>query len=160
SLRARRSVWAAACNLGSIGALLVCAREHRAGASGLGRRSRARLRARRLDAHRAHLRPRSGAAGHKAPSLRSVEGGSARGWRRRGLVIAEMALALVLLSGGGLLSRSVARLSSVDPGFRTDHLLTLEVYPPYSKYPDTRRRAAFYDELLRRAGSLPGVEAA
>lgn len=86
--------------------------------------------------------------------------GRSRGWVRNTLVIAEISIALVLLSGGGLLIRSFARLSNVDPGFRTDHLLTLEVNPPYSKYADTDRRAAFYDELLRRVESLPGVEAA
>jgi putative ABC transport system permease protein len=52
------------------------------------------------------------------------------------------------------------RLSGVEPGFRTDHLLTLEVFPPYPKYPDTDKRAAFYDELLRRVEALPGVETA
>lgn len=59
-----------------------------------------------------------------------------------------------------MLIRSFARLSGVDPGFRTDHLLTLEVYPPYSRYPDTAKRAAFYDELLQRVESLASVEAA
>jgi putative ABC transport system permease protein len=86
--------------------------------------------------------------------------GTGRGWTRSALVIAEIALALVLLIGGGLLVRSFARLSSVEPGFRADHLLTLEVFPPYSKYPDTTKRAAFYDELLRRVEALPGVETA
>ncbi|MGA9770170.1 MAG: ABC transporter permease [Blastocatellia bacterium] len=86
--------------------------------------------------------------------------GGGRGWVRNTLVIAEISIALVLLSGGGLLIRSFARLSNVDPGFRTDHLLTLEVSPPYSKYSETGQRAAFYDELLQRVESLPGVEAA
>jgi len=86
--------------------------------------------------------------------------GGGRSWVRNTLVIAEISIALVLLSGGGLLVRSFARLSNVDPGFRTDHLLALEVYPPYSKYPDTGQRAAFYDELLQRVEGLPGVEAA
>ena len=86
--------------------------------------------------------------------------GGGRSWVRNTLVIAEISIALVLLSGGGLLIRSFARLSNVNPGFRTDHLLTFEVSPPYSKYSDTGQRAAFYNELLRRVESLPGVEAA
>lgn len=90
---------------------------------------------------------------------RETVGGS-RGWVRGTLVIAEIAMALVLLIGGGLLIRSFAQLSSIDPGFRNDHLLTLEVYPPYTKYPSTAERAGFYNELLRRVESLPGVEAA
>ena len=87
-------------------------------------------------------------------------GGGGRSWVRNTLVIAEISIALVLLSGGGLLIRSFARLSNVNPGFRTDHLLTFEVSPPYSKYADTGQRAAFYDELLQRVEGLPGVEAA
>ncbi|HST23296.1 MAG TPA: ABC transporter permease, partial [Blastocatellia bacterium] len=87
-------------------------------------------------------------------------GGGGRSWVRNTLVIAEISIALVLLSGGGLLIRSFARLSNVNPGFRTDHLLTFEVSPPYSKYSDTGQRAAFYDELLQRVVGLPGVEAA
>jgi len=83
--------------------------------------------------------------------------GAGRGWTRSVLVVAEIAMALVLLIGGGLLLRSFARLSGVKPGFRADHLLTLEVLPPYSKYPDIPKRAAFYDELLRRVEALPGV---
>ncbi|MCI0488713.1 MAG: ABC transporter permease [Blastocatellia bacterium] len=76
------------------------------------------------------------------------------------LVVAEVALALVLLVGAGLLIKSFIRLNRVDPGFEPGNLLTMEVAPPYSKYPDTTRRAAFYDELLQRVEALPGVEAA
>lgn len=89
-----------------------------------------------------------------------ARGGTARNWTRRALVIGEIALALILLVGSGLLIKSFARLNSVDPGFKIDRLLTLEVFPPYSKYPDTVRRAAFYDQLLERVSSLPGVEGA
>ncbi|MFN0123283.1 MAG: FtsX-like permease family protein [Blastocatellia bacterium] len=76
------------------------------------------------------------------------------------LVVSEIALAMVLLIGGGLLLRSFARLSNVNPGYRTSQLLTLEVFPSYGKYNDTTKRAAFYDELLQRVQALPGVEAA
>jgi predicted permease len=86
--------------------------------------------------------------------------GVGRGWTRSLLVISEIALAMVLLVGGGLLLKSFARLSNVNPGFRTSQLLTLEVSPPYSKYPDIEKRTAFYDELLQRVKTLPGVQAA
>lgn len=76
------------------------------------------------------------------------------------LVVSEVALAMVLLIGGGLLLRSFARLSNVNPGYRTSQLLTLEVLPSYGKYNETTKRAAFYDELLQRVQALPGVEAA
>ncbi|HYE65886.1 MAG TPA: ABC transporter permease, partial [Pyrinomonadaceae bacterium] len=76
------------------------------------------------------------------------------------LVIAEVALALVLLIGAGLLIKSFIRLRSVDPGFRTDHLLTMKIVLPELKYPDKEKRAAFYTELLNRIETLPGVQSA
>jgi predicted permease len=84
-----------------------------------------------------------------------------RGSRIRGaLVISEVALSLVLLIGAGLLINSFMRLRKVDPGFRADHLLTMNVVLPQQKYPDEARRAAFYTELLRRVEALPGVKSA
>jgi putative ABC transport system permease protein len=79
---------------------------------------------------------------------------------RSTLVISEVALALVLLIGAGLLINSFVRLQSVDPGFRSDNLLTMSVVLPDTKYPDASRRAAFYDQTLARVGALPGVESA
>ncbi len=79
---------------------------------------------------------------------------------RNMLVVAEVALVLVLMIGAGLMLNSFLRLQNVDPGFRSENLLTMEVYPPYSKYPDTTRRAAFYDQLIARVGALPAVESA
>lgn len=86
--------------------------------------------------------------------------GSGSGWMRNALVVAEIALALVPLIGAGLLINSFVRLSNVETGFQPDNLLTMEVLPPYSKYPDTPRRAAFYDEVIERTESLPGVTSA
>jgi putative ABC transport system permease protein len=89
----------------------------------------------------------------------STSGG--RGGRVRNLlVVTEIALALVLLIGAGLLINSFWHLRNVDPGFQTDHLLTMKVVLPPLKYPDTGRRAAFYDELTQRVQALPGVRAA
>jgi putative ABC transport system permease protein len=76
------------------------------------------------------------------------------------IVIGQVALALIVLIGAGLLVESFARLSRVDSGLRIENMLTLNVFPPYSKYPDTERRAAFYDQMLERVGALPGVESA
>ncbi|HEX7175766.1 MAG TPA: ABC transporter permease [Pyrinomonadaceae bacterium] len=84
-----------------------------------------------------------------------------RGNRLRGLlVITEVALALILLIGAGLLINSFLRLRNVDPGFRADNLLTMSIVLPQLKYPDQTRRSAFYNELVSRVESLPGVKSA
>jgi putative ABC transport system permease protein len=85
----------------------------------------------------------------------------ARGKRIRSLlVVAEVAVSLVLLIGAGLLINSFMRLRSVDPGFRADNLLTMNVLLPQQKYPEQARRTAFYDDLIRRVEALPGVRSA
>jgi len=76
------------------------------------------------------------------------------------LVIAEVAVSLVLLVGAGLLINSFLRLRNVDPGFRTDNLLTMSVVLPQQKYPDHARRVAFYNDMIRRVEELPGVRSA
>jgi putative ABC transport system permease protein len=84
-----------------------------------------------------------------------------RGNRLRALmVIAEVAVSLVLLIGAGLLINSFLRLRHINPGFRTDNLLTMKVELPKLKYPDQARRASFYTELLSRIEALPGVNSA
>lgn len=86
-------------------------------------------------------------------------GASVRGNRiRSGLVIGEVAISFVLLIGAGLLINSFVHLRNLDPGFRVDHLLTMKMVLPEMKYPDKQRRAPFYDEVLRRVASLPGVQ--
>jgi putative ABC transport system permease protein len=76
------------------------------------------------------------------------------------LLAGEVALAVVLLAGAGLLMRSFANLASVDPGFRPDHLLTVRVSLPDAQYGDPYKRANFARNVLRRAGSLPGAQSA
>jgi putative ABC transport system permease protein len=77
---------------------------------------------------------------------------------RNALVVAEVALSLTLLVGAGLLIKSFWRLQHVDTGFRTEQLLTMRLFPPASNYPDDLRVAAFYEDLLQRVRSLPGVK--
>jgi putative ABC transport system permease protein len=79
---------------------------------------------------------------------------------RRLLVIAEVALAIMLLVGAGLLIKSFNRLQAVELGFRTDRLLTLELQLPFSKYGDGTTRRPFHQQLLERLNHLPGVEGA
>jgi putative ABC transport system permease protein len=76
---------------------------------------------------------------------------------RNALVVTEVALSLVLLAGAGLLIRSFWRLQQVDTGLRTEHLLTMQLFPPASTYPGDLQVAAFYEDLLQRVRSLPGV---
>jgi len=86
--------------------------------------------------------------------------GSARARMRSVLVIAEMALALMLLAGAGLLVRSLVSIQEIDPGFNAKNLLTAFVMLPPSKYPEPRRQAAFFREVVDRIASIPGVESA
>jgi putative ABC transport system permease protein len=79
---------------------------------------------------------------------------------RSSLVVFEVALSLMLLVGAGLLARSFLSLLRTDPGFNPDNLLTMNLVLPTAKYKDERARATFYDQLLQRIKSQPGVEAA
>jgi predicted permease len=79
---------------------------------------------------------------------------------RSGLVIAEIAIALVLLAASGLLLRSFEKMRAIDPGFRPDHALTAVYSLPRQKYSTQTAVNVFNDELLRRLRELPGVTAA
>jgi putative ABC transport system permease protein len=76
------------------------------------------------------------------------------------LVVVEVALALMLLVGAGLMTRSFAQLMRVSPGFEPANLLAVQVYLPQAKYKTGVARTRFYMEAIRRVGSLPGVRSA
>lgn len=89
--------------------------------------------------------------------------GAGFGGRQRGrsaLLIAQVALAVVLLAGAGLLIRSFANLASVSPGFEPHGLLTMRFSLPDVKYPEPVKRAAFVHNVLDRVNALPGVQSA
>jgi putative ABC transport system permease protein len=75
-------------------------------------------------------------------------------------VVAEVALALILLAGAGLLLRSFLRLTAVSPGFDAQNVFTLSVILPSNRYRDDARILSFFAELNARVGRLPGVESA
>jgi putative ABC transport system permease protein len=76
------------------------------------------------------------------------------------LVVVEVALSLVLLTGAGLLIRSFVRLQNVNPGFRAEDVLTARVSLPGVRYPQPRDSVAFFDNALGRIRALPGVQSA
>jgi putative ABC transport system permease protein len=76
------------------------------------------------------------------------------------LVAAEIAMAMLLLVGAGLLLRSFARLQDVPPGFQPDHLLAADVPLSVTAYAKPEQRYEFYDRLVERAKTLPGVRSA
>lgn len=105
-------------------------------------------------AHAAHLAP----AGELREGGRGATSGRARLRWRQALVAAEIALAVVLVAGAGLMIRTVRNLLAIDPGFRPDGVLTMRILTPSTWYPDSVRVVAFWDELQRRVGALPGVQ--
>jgi len=102
-------------------------------------------------------------AAHVDPQQSLKQGGRgagpARGHRRlqRALIVSQMALAIMLLIGAGLLLRSFARLLDQDPGFRQDRVLAMTVPLPLNAYPQASQVRGFFEELLSRASSLPGA---
>jgi putative ABC transport system permease protein len=82
------------------------------------------------------------------------------GRRRIGslLVVVEVALALVLLVGGGLMVNSFVHLLSVDPGFNPHNVLRMDLSLPGPRYPSPQQQIRFYEELMGRIKTLPGVE--
>ncbi|MBA3271299.1 MAG: ABC transporter permease [Acidobacteria bacterium] len=77
-----------------------------------------------------------------------------------GLVIAEVALSLVLLTGAGLLIRSFIRMQNIDPGFRSEGVFTARVQLPGTRYDNGRKISAFYRDVFSRVDTLPGVQSA
>jgi len=91
---------------------------------------------------------------------RDAGGGSSGRHLRRVLVVSEVALAVVLLVGAGLLLRSFQLLRQVNVGFTTENRLTMRMVLPFEKYPSQAARTSFYDQMLARVKNLPGVESA
>lgn len=103
---------------------------------------------------------RDAAATLKEAGGRSGSGGRHTQMVRSGLVVGEVALAVMLLSTAGLLVRSFEVLQRQDPGFNPDGLVTARLSLPGTKYDIPEKRIAFADALLARVRALPGVQAA
>jgi putative ABC transport system permease protein len=107
----------------------------------------------------------SGSRPDLASMLRAVGGARAAGPKRAilglnpraALVVGQVALSTVLLIGTALLMESMANLSGVNPGFRTDHLLTMQLSLAPARYDTMQKNAGFFDELIDRIQTSPGV---
>jgi predicted permease len=91
---------------------------------------------------------------------RGSSAGRRAGWLSSFLVVGELALALVLLVGAGLMIRSFLKLYGMGAGIDAENILTMRVNLVDAKYPDAAKRAAFYDRLQPRLAAIPGVESA
>lgn len=89
---------------------------------------------------------------------RSSGGGAARARLRNALVVAEVALAVVLVTASGLMLRSFVRLQSLSPGLNPQNLITLELELPGVRYHAAQQQTVFQQQLLQRIASLPGVQ--
>ncbi len=78
---------------------------------------------------------------------------------RRALIVAEVAASFMLLIGAGLMVRSLVKLTGVNPGFSTDHVLTMQIDMNFTKYRAPAERAAYLDRLLANLQAIPGVTA-
>jgi predicted permease len=97
-------------------------------------------------------------------ALKDGSGGASTGPRRRRLrnafVVAEVSLAVVLLTGAGLMARTLWSLYAIDLGFQPHHVLTMRLTLPDVKYDTSERTQMFWDQLIARVRALPGVERA
>jgi predicted permease len=91
---------------------------------------------------------------------RAIGGGRRQNRLRGALVVLEIALALLLLIGSGLLLKSFAKLRSVELGFNPDRLLTMSLRLPFSDYKEPAQRVSYFQTTLANLQQLPGVEAA
>lgn len=98
-------------------------------------------------------------AGHLRDDARGSVGASGHGMRRV-LVVAEIALACVLVTGAGLLVRSFAAMQSDDPGFERERLFTMRLSLPGARYPEDVNVRTFYNSLIEKIQAIPGVERA
>ncbi len=97
------------------------------------------------------------------PQSALKEGVTTTGGRQRlrqTLVVAELSLAVILLVGAGLLLRSYARIQSIDPGFKTDHMLTMRLTLAWERFGSPGATQTFFKEFVDRLEALPEVEAA
>jgi predicted permease len=108
------------------------------------------------------LLPALRSTGGALDAARSRGGGSAPGLRRvqGALVVAQVTLAMVLLVGAGLVGRSLARLQQMDPGFRTENLLTLSLAFAGTPHAEEDRQGALFEAVLDAVRPLPGVREA
>jgi hypothetical protein len=104
---------------------------------------------------------RSGRTEPQRTLQKAIRGSSGGGSGRLegALIVSEVALALILLAGAGLLGRSFWELSRVDPGFNTESVLTMRTALPASRYQSADRIRAFSSQLFERIQSLPQVRA-
>jgi len=79
---------------------------------------------------------------------------------RNALVVCEVALTLALLCGAGLMVKSLYELRRIDPGFRSDHIVTMKIALPSAQYPRGAQTTVFLDRLLEKLQALPGVQTA
>jgi putative ABC transport system permease protein len=95
-----------------------------------------------------------------AESTRGGSTGHRRQFARAALVVAEVALSVILLIGAGLTIRSFGRLLAQNPGYTTEHLVTMSLNLPSQKYPEQDERARLFDALLPAVRTIPGVQSA
>ena len=103
-----------------------------------------------------HLRANTVTSSLREGGNRTTAAG-ARKRIRQLLVISETALAVVLVVGSGLMLRSFAALQKVDPGFKSENLLTFQLFLPAATYTDNNAQISFFERLLPELKSLPGV---
>jgi putative ABC transport system permease protein len=103
---------------------------------------------------------RANVSGVLKDGMRGSSGGVASRRARNTLVMAEMALAVVLLVGAGLLIRSFGKLLAVDPGFRAERVVTFAISAPDTKYREYAQRRELVSNLIERMKRVPGVQGA
>lgn len=87
-------------------------------------------------------------------------GSAGRSWSRQALIVAEIGLAMILVSGAGLMIRSFREMVSTGIGFRTERLISMDIDLPEKRYGNGLRQSRFYRDVLDRVRDLPGVAAA
>jgi putative ABC transport system permease protein len=100
-----------------------------------------------------------GSRGDLAGSLKEGGRASTASWAgmRKALIVSEVALAFILLAGSGLLIRSFARLTSVQPGFATESRLIFSISLPSSRYKTPQQQTAFFEQAREKLAAMPGV---